>query len=243
MFPGGEELFDDPILERVKRDHGEPPARSEPPIEDVERRPQISKFVVNGDPQSLERPRGEMQPAPPVVRRNDRGDDLDKFERADDVAATPRGHHGLGDAPGVTFFAVLHQDLGQVVLAPAVDDLRGRQFLAIVEPHVERPVEAVAEPAQRIVDRQGRKTQIEKRRVNRPEVTGEEDPLGVPVVLADKHGARTETFEMSPGRFKRRFVKIEPQQSAVRRRPFEDRRSVTAGADRAIDDVIAGLKP
>jgi len=57
------------------------------------------------------------------------------------------GHHGPGDAAGVGFVAVGAQDVDEVRFARSVHHVSGGAGLGGVHAHVERGVEAVAEPS------------------------------------------------------------------------------------------------
>src|ERR1700686_3879799 len=96
----------------------------------------LAELVVDGDPDRLKGPRRDMDVARPGSP-GDRGlDGRGQVERGAERA--PR-HDELRDPASPALFAVLPEDpldLGDVV---RVDDRRGRERIAGVHAHVERP--------------------------------------------------------------------------------------------------------
>ena len=57
-------MFDDPVLERVKRDHRQPAAAREPAPGRLDESLEAVEFLVHPDPQRLERPGRRIDPLP-----------------------------------------------------------------------------------------------------------------------------------------------------------------------------------
>src|SRR5262249_16805230 len=77
----------------------------------------------------------------------------------------PFPHHGVGYLPGELLLAVVAQHLAQPGRRIGVEDLRGRQRLALVHPHVERGVVGVGESPLRLVELRRRHPEVEKETV------------------------------------------------------------------------------
>src|SRR5436309_14150369 len=87
-----EELFDDPILERMERDHDDPPARTEDAHGRSESVLEVRELVVDRDAQSLEDARRGVDAArPPRLHAGDETAEIvGRLERRFDAATDDR---------------------------------------------------------------------------------------------------------------------------------------------------------
>ena len=117
--------LDQPVLERVKRDHRQDAARAEHARRQLEQRVELLDLVVHGDAQRLERARRRIDAAHP--RRTDRAHHgAAQVERRRELPVP----HGLldaaRDAARAPLFAVLVDEVGQLVGREPLDELEGR---------------------------------------------------------------------------------------------------------------------
>jgi len=97
-------------------------------------------------PQRLERAAGGMRPARPPSQGP--GDDAGELAGRLDAAARAGPNDGPRHAPRLPFLAEPEDQVGELLLGEVVHEVRGgRSAGGGVHPHVERPVDAVAEPA------------------------------------------------------------------------------------------------
>ena len=143
-----QELLDDAILERMKRDHGEPPARPEQPLGSRQTGAQLAKLIVEVDAKRLKRARRRMDGRAP--RRHDRANELGELAGSFDGLVAAARDDGPGDAAGVAFLAVAADDVGERRLIGTVDDVAGRGAGGR-HAHVERPVGLERKAAGRII--------------------------------------------------------------------------------------------
>ena len=140
----GEAALDDPILERVVRDHDDPTSRSQHPHGDVERIGECIQLVVDGDPNGLEGASSGMAPGPPGPSRHGGGHDLGEMDRVRDRAG---GDDRPRDAGGVTLLAEAPEDAGDVAEIPLVDDRGGVERCVRAHAHVEGAPAPIGEPS------------------------------------------------------------------------------------------------
>src|SRR5439155_26711053 len=122
----------------------------------------LSKLIVDGDPQALKGPRRHIDVTRPCSARNG---GLNRLSQVAGGAERAPRHDELCDPAGPTLLAVLAQDaldLGEVVL---VDDLCRGELRVGVHPHVERPLAAEAEAATWVVDLRAGEAEVEEDQV------------------------------------------------------------------------------
>src|SRR3989442_9355126 len=116
-----EELFDDPILERVKGDDRDPASGAEDAHRAFERHREVRELVIHRDAERLEDPRGRID-APRTAGLHAR-------DEAAELVSGPEGRLGAaaaarpGDPCGFGLFAVFGEDAAKVVPGPAVHDV------------------------------------------------------------------------------------------------------------------------
>ena len=116
---GAQEALDDPVLERVEADHGEPAAGPQHLERVGQRGLERAELVVDGDPQRLEDALGGMAVAE-AGRRRDRGlDRLDELAGALERLLAPAAPDRARDLPRVALLAVVAEDPRQLALALA----------------------------------------------------------------------------------------------------------------------------
>src|SRR5262249_17833370 len=109
LFAGGqrpEHMFHNPVLERVKRDHGESCVGAEQARGGEEKCVKALQLPVHPDSQRLKRARRRIDSlvAPAGTRT---AHDLRELPGRGDGTITPRVNDGSGDAAGKALFAVL----------------------------------------------------------------------------------------------------------------------------------------
>src|SRR5512133_1596624 len=168
-----EEALDDPVLERVEADDGDPPSGTER----LERRREGGlerlQLVVDGDPQRLEDAPRRMTLAEAGRGRNRSLDRLHELTRALEGVLAPAAHDRPRDLACVPLLAVAAKDVGQLALARLVDEIARRVLVGRVHAHVERRVGRVRESALGPVDLHARNAEIEEDRVGAHAVVGE----------------------------------------------------------------------
>src|SRR4051812_40558268 len=122
-FLVAQELLDDPVLERVERNHGEASARTEHFERSRERSLERTELVVHRDAKRLEDALRRMAFAEPGRRGDRRLDRVDELTRALERLVLAATDDRSGDRSRVALFAVPAEDRGQVALVPRVHDL------------------------------------------------------------------------------------------------------------------------
>ena len=100
----------------------------------IEAFPQCAEFVVHRDPQRLKRARRRVQALAFAADMHDAGDEGGEFRGVARLALLD----GARDLPRGAFLAELEDDVGQLALAAAGDELRGALAVRRIEPHIKR---------------------------------------------------------------------------------------------------------
>ena len=112
-----QELLDDPVLERVERDHAEPAAGPQHLERGGQRALERAELVVDLDPQRLEDALGRMTLAEPRRRRDRRLDHLDEIAVRSNGCSRAAPHDRARDLARVALLAVALEDVGELALA------------------------------------------------------------------------------------------------------------------------------
>ena len=153
-------------------------------------------------------------------------------------------HDRRGDPRRFRLFAVAREHVFDVVLIPAVHDVRRRDPKSWVGSHVQRSFRPKAETAPAVRELDRRKPEIENDAVELVEaVTAGQDVANREVSLRE-YGAIAEPFEDAPRLRERCGIDIEPEKAAIRRAPVEDGLCVPSPTDRAVEEAatFAGIK-
>ena len=125
-----QEALDDPVLERVERDHREPAVRPQHLERRGQRALERAELVVDLDPQRLEDALGGVPLAEARRRRDRLLDRLDEVAGALERLLRAAAHDRPRDLAGVALLAVAAEDVGELPLARLVDDLARRSASA-----------------------------------------------------------------------------------------------------------------
>ncbi len=107
-----ERVLDDAVLERVKRDDGEPGARGQPAGRRDQKSVQPLELAVDPDPQRLKRPRRRIDPLV-AAARDGAPHDLRELAGRRDRRQPPRLDDAARDPPREALFAELKDHVGQ----------------------------------------------------------------------------------------------------------------------------------
>ena len=145
-------------------------------------------------------------------------------------------HDGPGDPLGVAFLPVFPQDLGDLPLGPAVDDLVGGEGLGRVHPHVQGAFHRETEAPLRVIELERGHPQIEEDAIHLIDPLFAEYLLEMAEVALDQAASFPETGEPLAGHLEGIGVPIDPDEL---RSPFEDRLGMAPGPHRGIDDKLS----
>src|SRR5205823_5007851 len=237
-----EELFDDPVLERMERDHDDPAAGTDDAHSGGESALEIRKLVVDRDAKSLEDTRRGIDAARPP--RLDAGNETAKvvgrLERHLDTATDDRSR----DARRLRLLAVLGEDASKVLLSPAIHDVGCPDPFVRVRTHVQRASRAKAEAPLFVGELDGGESEIQEDAVDRNDTVRAGHVVKIREVRSDEDGAIAETRELALRDDERGRITIEPEEPAARRACLENGGGVPASADRAVQiaTAFAGIK-
>ena len=161
-----QELLDDPVLERVERDHREPAARPEHLERRGQRRRERAELVVHRDPQRLEDALRGMPLAEPRGRGDRALDRVHELARPLERLLLAPPDDRARDLLRVPLFAVAAEDRRRARARATRSRCRGRaQLLRGVHAHVERRVDRVREAALGPVELHRGDAEVEQDRV------------------------------------------------------------------------------
>ncbi len=236
-----EEALDDPVLERVEADHGEPAAGPQHLERRGQRGLERAELVVDGDPQRLEDALRRMAVAEARRRRDRLLDRLDEVARALERLLAAASHDRAGDLPRVALLAVAAEDLCELALARLVHELACRELRGRVHAHVERRVGRVREAALGPVELHRRDAEVEQDRVRAARrcrragsSTTEKSPRRN---RACTPARRLEAVEVRA----RGRVAVDRDQLAAAAQVGCQQLGVAAGAEGGVDDGLPGL--
>jgi hypothetical protein len=162
-----QEALDDPILERMKADRGEPPPGGEPRRQHRQRSGHFVQLAIHRDPNGLEGARGRiLMPITPRARADGLRNDIGEPPCRDDRLGLPSLRNCSCNRLSKPFLTIAADDLRQFTDRCARDE-SGRALAARrIHPHVERAVVAKRESARRILELGRRHAEIEQHAVD-----------------------------------------------------------------------------
>ena len=228
-----EELFDDPILERLERDHDDPSTGAENAHCRRESVLEIRELVVDRDAESLEDARRGVDAArPPRLHAGDETAEIvGHLERRFDAATDDRSR----DARRLRLLAVLGEDASKVLLSPGVHDVGRRLAKIRIGTHVQRSCGPEAEATVFIGKLDGREAEVEEDAIDRSEAVLAGQVVENREVPSNEDRAIAEARELPRGDDERCGIPIESEEPSVGRACIEDGGSVPAPTDRAIE--------
>ena len=131
-----EELFDDPILERVERDDRDPPTRTEDAHRREESALDVRELVVDRNPECLEDTRRGVDVARALLLHAVH--EATEVVRSEERLARAAAHDGGRDATGLGLLAVLGEDTSKVFFAPGIHEVGRCDAKVRVGTHVQR---------------------------------------------------------------------------------------------------------
>src|SRR5260221_1466388 len=134
------------------REHDHPAALAQTRWAAHEQRVKAFEFVVDRNTERLKSSRCRMYSAAPVAAEHTL-DQSTEFAGGFNRTAPAGLDDGARDAPRRMLFAIFMDDAREFGLGLLVDDVVGAQLLAPIHTHVERSVEAEAEPPIGVVER------------------------------------------------------------------------------------------
>ncbi len=143
--------LDKSVFQGVVADHDQPSTRGQPANRRIQSLLETSQFVVDGDPQGLERPRRGMDPAVPGRRGSRLFHDLRQAPRGQNRLPFPFPHDPPGNPARIPFFPILPEDRLQIRLVQVCHQVGSAGFRAAIHPHIQGAVMADGEPSFRRV--------------------------------------------------------------------------------------------
>ena len=228
-----EELFDDPILERLERDHDDPSTRAENAHGRRESVLEVRELVVDRDAESLEDARRGIDAArPPRLHAGDETAEIvGSSERRFDAATDDRSR----DARRLRLLAVLGEDASKVLLSPGVHDVGRRLAKIRIGTHVQRSCGPEAEATVFIGKLDGRESEVEEDAVERNEAVLAGQVVENREVAANEDRAIAEPCEVSRGDGERCGIAIKSEEPAARRACVKDGGGVPTSTDRPVE--------
>ena len=237
-----EELFDDPILERVKGDDRDPASGAEDAHRAGEPRREVRELVIHRDAERLEDSRGRID-APRTARlhaRDEAAELVGGLECRLGTAADDRA----GDARGFRLFAVLGKDASEIARGPAVHEVGRSEPKVRVGTHIQRASRAKAEAPLFVGKLERAEPEIQEDAVDRCEVVRAGHVVKKREVGTDEDGAIAEPRELPCRGGKRLGIAVDPEELSARPASLEDGRGVASGADRPVEitATFVGIK-
>jgi hypothetical protein len=235
-----EELFDDPILERMERDHHDAAAgaecahgRGECPLE-------VRELVVDRDAKSLENARRGVDAArPPRLHASDEtAEVVGRLEGRFDAATDDRSR----DARRLRLLAVLGEDATKVLFSPSVHDVGRRLAKIRIGTHVQLAWGTEAEAPVVVGQLDGREAEVQEDAVEWSEAALAGDFVELSEVAASEDRAIAEARELSRSDGERGGIAVESKELSVGRGGVEDGRGMAAGADRPVEVATASTR-
>ena len=206
------EGFDDTILERMKRNHDQPPAGLETPFGCLQGFGEFAELVVHKNAQGLKRARGRMDVAD--ARTDDGCHDLGKLMRRRDRRNGPCIDDGACNRARMPFFAERENDAGEVTLARRLDHV-GCACTLPAHAHVERSVEPEREPALGGIELHGRNTEVQHDPVDMFVAGLARDGIEIGKPVLDQRQAAASLFDEIGAQCECRLVAVNADHLAV----------------------------
>ncbi len=153
--------FDQRVFQRMKADHGQPPARPQAVEHLAQRRFDLRKLGIDVNPKSLKRAGGRVLAR--LTALDGTGNQCGEFaaarERRSGIAAS---HNLLCNLDSRPFVSIIPQHGCNFIHAGRGQILSDGLPAAVVHPHIQRPVSAEAEAALGLIELRRRHTQIEQ---------------------------------------------------------------------------------
>ena len=237
-----EELFDDPVLERVEGDDGQAASRLEDPERAGERGREVRELVVHGDTQRLEDSRGRIDPARPS--RLHARDEATKLVRGLERRPRAPPYDRAGKARGFGLFSVFGEDATEVVGGPAVHDVGRPDAKVRVGTHIQRASRAKAEAPLFVGELERAEPEIQDDAVDRCEAVRAGHVVKNREIGSDEDRAIAEPRELLCGGGKRLGIAVDPEELSARPATVEDGGGVASGANRPVEITAAfmGIK-
>ena len=237
-----EELFRDPVLERVEGDDRETPAGSECAHGGLEALLEILELVIDGDAKRLEHARRGIDPAASLGlhARYETAEIVGPEERLAGAATNDGGR----DAARLGLLAELAERAAQLALVPAVHDVRRRDAEVRVGAHVQWAFCAKAEASPLVCELERGEAEVQEDPVERRETVLAGHDVEKREVGPDEDRAITETAEDATSLGERGGIDIETDESPAAAAALEDGFRMATRADRAIEiaATFAGIK-
>lgn len=238
LFP--ERHLHHPILQRVKADHRNPPARGEMGGKTVEKIGERLEFPVYGDPERLEHPGGRMDRPRPRFPGDGRFDQVRKLGGALDPFPLSLRNEVARDPPRKSLLPEPEEDVGQLPFGRTPKDLAGTGAARPgIPPHVQGAVAAEREPAGRIVQLRGGYPQVQQHPVEHPSSRRLAQPSEVGVVGPD-HPDPGKPAEAPGSHRKHRRVVVGADEKARGPYSLRDLFRVSARARGPVEEYLSG---
>src|SRR6266540_2468512 len=234
----GEEALDDPVLEGVEADDGDPAPRPEHPDGGGQRPLERVELVVDSNSQSLEDTLRGMAVPETAGSGNGSFDRLDQVGGALEGTLCAAANDRLCDLTPEALLPIAAEDQGELALVPLVHHVLSGDRPRGIHTHVERRIDRVREPALGPVDLHARDTEVKEDRVGFDVVVcelGEDDPEVAPEEAPLDPGLPLEVLEVRlDGR-----VAVDGDEAALALQIGGEQPCMPARAERCVDDGLA----
>jgi hypothetical protein len=146
-------------------------------------------------------------PSPSPSHRCD--DELGELGRRPDRTHGARPNNRSGNPTGRRFFAIAGNDVGQLLLAEPIHQIRRRERLPAIHPHVERPLAFKAESSLRRLQLKRRHTQIRQNAINLSDASATENDGHLSEVGSNDLTAGGKPAEPVPGHLQSLFIAVQ----------------------------------
>jgi hypothetical protein len=235
-----EELFDEPILERMEGDDDDASAGTEDAHGRRESLLEIRELVVDRDAESLEDARRGVDAArPPRLHAGDETAEIvSHLERRFDAATDDRSR----DARRLRLLAVLGEDATKVLFSPGVHDVGRRLAKIRIGTHVEPSSGTEAEAPLVVGQLDRREAEIEDDAVDRSESTLAGQFVQNREIASSEDCAIAETRKLTRGDCECCGIAVESEEPSVWRGRVEDRCGMAAGADGSVEIATSSTR-
>lgn len=221
----------------MKTDDDEDPPGLEAVVQDAaERDFELFQFVVDGNPQGLKNARGGMAvprrswtPRRRFLMRPDSGHRVGQIAGRANRLPGPPFDEIPRHPPGLWFFPIPLEDVGEFLFAQAHDQLGGRFSLRCVESQIEGPFRSKAEAPGVVGQLVGGQPQVEQNPVDRRNLEVRQDPweIGITGLMEVARKAR----ELKGRNFQHPGVAVKTDQRPPGANPVQNLATVACRAD------------